>query len=836
MGGTLSDDGCGRNNSAILLCKRCTRFATLKPVLTCILLCAAGLATAASEDFRPDRRASIAPNAFFETLARNAPRGDYPRYFSGEQSYFTVVGNDPGDREGLLNEEGALEVDKEAFSIEPFLYAQGRLATWNDVAPVQALERGYLPIPSVTWRWDSIVLKTTAFAANKAGDTLYARYRVENAGPEPKRVTLFLAIRPFQVNPPWQSLNTTGGVSPIRDLRLDGHTIRVNRDKTVIPLTPPTRFGASAFDRGGIVDYLREGRLPGRTEAHDALGHASGALAYELDLPSGASREIFLAIPHEDPARVLDAAGIAEGGGSAFGRDRFGEAVDAWEAKLGKIVFIVPEKARKLVDTVRSSLAYILINRDGPALLPGSRTYARSWIRDAALMSAALMEMGHAGEVRDFIEWYSGFQFPNGKVPCCVDRRGPDGVPENDSHGEFIYTMAEYYRYTRDLGFVRAMWPAVAKAVEYLETLRSQRTGAEYQTGDKLAFFGLMPDSISHEGYSARPVHAFWDDFWTLRGLKDAADLAAALKDEPRAAHFAALRDAFRKDLYAALGRTMARHGIDFMPGSVELGDFDATATAMAVNVGGELGNLPDKALQKTFDDYYDYFLRRRAGGVDWEAYTPYEVRSAEALVRLGRREQGLALLNFLMGDRRPAAWNHWAEVVWRDPRTPKFVGDMPHTWIGAEFVRAVRTLFAYERESDQSLVLAAGIPEQWLENHAGVGVEHLPTWFGTLNYSLRWVNADTLRLTLSGDLAMPPGKIVVRAPSDKSWRALVINGKASENFTADEAVVDELPAEAVLSHEAAIPRKTGNAPKLTERDGASFAPSSDGMLRPGAR
>src|SRR5206468_12856239 len=36
------------------------------------------------------------PNAFFESLAREAPRGRYPRGFSGEQVYWTVVGIDGG--------------------------------------------------------------------------------------------------------------------------------------------------------------------------------------------------------------------------------------------------------------------------------------------------------------------------------------------------------------------------------------------------------------------------------------------------------------------------------------------------------------------------------------------------------------------------------------------------------------------------------------------------------------------------------------------------------------------------------------------------------------------
>ena len=41
-------------------------------------------------------------------------------------------------------------------------------------------------------------------------------------------------------------------------------------------------------------------------------------------------------------------------------------------------------------------------------------------------------------------------------------------------------------------------------------------------------FAGIIAPSISHEGYSAKPMHSYWDNFWALRGYKDAADIAAA--------------------------------------------------------------------------------------------------------------------------------------------------------------------------------------------------------------------------------------------------------------------------------------------------------------------
>ena len=41
---------------------------------------------------------------------------------------------------------------------------------------------------------------------------------------------------------------------------------------------------------------------------------------------------------------------------------------------------------------------------------------------------------------------------------------------------------------------------------------------------------GLLPVSVSHEGYLAQPVHSYWDDAWAVRGLRDMAALELQLQ------------------------------------------------------------------------------------------------------------------------------------------------------------------------------------------------------------------------------------------------------------------------------------------------------------------
>src|SRR5262249_44983380 len=153
----------------------------------------------------------------------------------------------------------------------------------------------------------------------------------------------------------------------------------------------------------------------------------------------------------------------------------------------------------------------------------------------------------------------------------------------------------------------------------------------------------------------------------------------------------------------------MVVKNIDYIPGSVELGDFDPTSTSIAVDPGGELGQLPQPALQRTFDRYWEEVAGRLDGTREWDNYTPYEIRNVGTFVRLDQKDRAEALLDGLMNDRRPTAWNGWAEIVWRDRSSPQFVGDMPHGWVAAGYIRAIRAFFAAERELDAALVIGQG-------------------------------------------------------------------------------------------------------------------------------
>ncbi|HEV7768761.1 MAG TPA: hypothetical protein VGQ76_27460 [Thermoanaerobaculia bacterium] len=635
---------------------------------------------------------------FFAVAEESKNRSDYPRYLHREQSYWTVLGGTNGEEaEALISEDGAIEVGNARFSIEPFLRIENQLVAWNDVSIEQRVG------PSVVWK------KHLTITPRVENNTLFVRYQ---AAPNAK---LFLAIRPFQVNPPWQFLKRTGGVVKITRIAREGTSIVVDAEQRATITAAPTSFGATRFEAADIIESLHAGKLPDAQMIEDEAGFASAAMGFD-------AHDVTISVPLGPQTTTTTNGQPATGN---------------WKID-------VPADPR-IRETLEAQLNYILINRDGPSIQPGSRSYERSWIRDGSLTSAALLRLNHPEVVLDFLRFYAKAVSPTGYVPCCVSTAGaPDPVPEHDSHGQFIYLVAEYYRHTHDRAVAESMWPVVQRVVAFIDQLRHENIGL--QTGTP--YYGMVPASISHEGYSAMAVHSYWDTLFILRGLKDAAFLARELR-KPEAARYEALRDEFQRDLIASIEGTMKLHNIDYIPGSIELGDFDATSTTVAVSPVDVMDSLPQAALKRTFDKYWEHALEPRT-------YTPYEWRIVGTLIRLGQADRARALSDYFFEDQRPSAWRHWAEVVHRSPHEPAFIGDMPHTWVGSDFIRSMVDFFVYEK--DDALILGAGVADEWLDR--GVTVENISTHFGPVSYTMKRENGKVvLRMQTK-----PKARIVVPA------------------------------------------------------------------------
>jgi hypothetical protein len=292
-------------------------------------------------------------------------------------------------------------------------------------------------------------------------------------------------------------------------------------------------------------------------------------------------------------------------------------------------------------------------------------------------------------------------------------------------------------------------------------------------------------------------MHSYWDDAFALRGYRDAAMLAHALGHEPAAARLTASGDRFAAALSASVRAALRLHGIDFVPGCAELGDFDATSTALVVSPLEVDDAFPPVALARTFEKYWAFFEDRASGRANWSALTPYELRLGGTLARLGERERAAELLSWFLALRQPTGWAQWPEVVWHDSTAAKFIGDLPHTWVGAEFARSVIEMLAFESGRDQALVLGAGVPRAWLAGE-GIALRGLPTRFGALSYSMA-ARADSVRVRIEAPSA-PPGGFVIRAPAPaRGFHFARVNGREVALGKGGALIVRSAPAVVTL-------------------------------------
>ncbi|HYG05022.1 MAG TPA: discoidin domain-containing protein [Stenotrophomonas sp.] len=734
-----------------------------------------------------------------EILASREHAALFPAQLHRQQIYWTVVGVPAGRQKSIFDEFGNLE----AFKGAPMLQAiwrddQGAVSA-DGVARTQSLREGWMPMPTVQWQARpqlSIRNEAMAIEQRDGQPVTLVRYRIENTGTVPSEGALTLLVRPIQVNPPWQH----GGVSAIERIAVEGDAVatdvRVNDRVLLSALTPVDARGAAGFGRHGEDEptaLVARGQVPPAQQARDEDGLASAVLSWRVAVAPGAHRDIVVALPlgtqPRDAAGVLPPAPpVDRSGWQGDAGQAFDAAADTlagqWRQRFGNIGLQLPDAS--LVDMLRAQGAYMLINQTGPAMQPGPRNYNRSFIRDGAATASALLRMGQPRVARDYLRWYSDHAVhENGLVSPILNEdgsvnRGFGSDIEYDSQGEYINLVADVARLDGGPESVRDYLPKVIAAMRFMQELR-ERTLVPGYMADQPAperFAGIIAPSISHEGYSS-PTHSYWDDYWALKGWHDGAWLAEQLGDEATAEWARAQYQLLRDSVAASIRATIAwKHG-EVIPASADLGDGDPTSVSIALDPTGQQALLPETELRTTFDRYMaDVRAREQPDALF--AYTPYEMRNVLTYVHLDRVDEAQELLSLLMEHRRPLPWHVLAEVVHSRLRYPGYLGDMPHTWIGAEYARTLYGMLM--REEDDALLLLPGTPVSWLAGD-GVAIDALPTAYGTLGLKARETDG-VLKLELAPGLRADTA-VQVSWPSRQRPREVRVDGRKVKDYDA---------------------------------------------------
>lgn len=443
--------------------------------------------------------------------AARAGRGDlYPQSLLGRQVYWTALGEVRQTEEALFDEYGNLEPRRGSAQITPLL----RVGVSLFGAPASekircSLEGGSLPIPSVVWSLQGIEVQATALA--HAGQAL-VEYRVINRGRSPREGALVLAVRPVQINPYWQH----GGHTLIDAISVEGRQVLVNDRVHAAFSRDPDVVTVADFDNGDVARLIENGARATAQSLRSDSSLLSAALEFAFSLPPGASEAIVVSAPLR--------GGVAPDAGIAFAAIRKNVA-ESWRRKIAPRRITVGD--REVTETIEAQTALILVNATRSAFKPGPRNYDRVWIRDGSAQALALLWAGLIDEAKDFVLWYSKRICRNGMVPPILNEdgalnRGYGSGIEFDAQGEFIGIATEVYRISKDRAFLATIFEPVVRATRFIEELCA-RTNALH--GPDSRFHGLLPRSISHEGYG-EPTYSYWDDFFALSAWRNCEYLA----------------------------------------------------------------------------------------------------------------------------------------------------------------------------------------------------------------------------------------------------------------------------------------------------------------------
>ncbi len=638
---------------------------------------------------------------------------------------WTSIGNLDRAREALVDPRGLITPWFDGWSLDTWLFADGKLFAPSRLEASRVEQTLYENLPIVVTAFDAAGLRVQmeAFACEEspaqgreAGEWAVQQITIENSGPSPRRATLLVALRPFNGE----------GVSLVKQIEYrdapDGGGVWLVNGALGVSLPRPDGIACSDYAAGDVALALPA--LNGQMRVQDQTGMATALAAYQLDLRAGESRRLAVRMPlqgevldEDDPALLAPVAFLAPAATLRTG------VISTWRETLAQGMRVrLPDE--KLQNAFEANKAFLLLLHDGDSITPGPFTYHQFWFRDAAYMLNALDKLGYHAQARQVIE-----QFPR-----YMDKDGYLRATESewDSNGAAIWSMVEHARLSGDKELVaRDYWPLLRMA----SWINSKRRKTLDRGRDKAhaPHYGLLPPGPSAEHLGPSDYY-YWDDFWGLAGLREAARAAEWVGQTQDAARLRANFQSFSADVDASLATAAARLGRHAMP-----------ASPYRRLESGMIGNLaalyPLRLFEPDDPRIVDTIAALKETAWLQDAYFSHVGHSA-----LGTY-LSLHVAECLLFRRDPEAWRIIRWVL--DLASPTFtwaeglhpitrhgaMGDGHHGWALADFLLAVRNALLYE-EGDH-LVITPVLPQEWTVENTVIKVEDAATYFGKVSFTI---------------------------------------------------------------------------------------------------
>jgi hypothetical protein len=416
-----------------------------------------------------------------------------------------------------------------------------------------------------------------------------------------------------------------------------------------------------------------------------------------------------------------------------------------------------PEIQGMLEACVRNIWQAREIRQDLPAFHVGPTVYRGLWVVDGSFLLEAAAMLGRGQDARAGVEYLLSHQKPAGSFEIL-----PHFWKEN---GIVLWAVTRHALLTQDKDWLRTRWPRLQAVVRAIQALRARAS-----TDAHALEFGLLPPGEIDGGISNSTKPEYSNTYWCLAGLKAAIAAARWLGKSDDASAWQKEYDDFLAVYRKAATRDTLR---------------DASGNAYVPTM---MGNIDHHVPQR---GQWAFCHAVYPGGV----FAPGDPLAAGQLAMLrATKAEGQGLV-YDTGWMRQGIWTYFASFyghavlwngqgreaaqvlydfarhaspvrTWREEQKPvgkgqDEVGDMPHNWASAEFIRLCTHLIELDR--DHELHLLEGFPREWAGPGMVTRLSGVLTPFGPLHMELRTAaDGKTARLTMARLKGPGPARIVL--------------------------------------------------------------------------
>ena len=108
--------------------------------------------------------------------------------------------------------------------------------------------------------------------------------------------------------------------------------------------------------------------------------------------------------------------------------------------------------------------------------------------------------------------------------------------------------------------------------------------------------------------------------------------------------------------------------------------------------------------------------------------------------------------------------------------------------------------MFVYEDDSDSTLVLGAGLKDDWIDSPEGISINKMPTYYGDVSYTVK-KSQNGYQIKIWGNLEIPEHSIIFKNFKRETPSKVPINGKSIVISDKARIVVNRLPIKITITY-----------------------------------